>query len=167
MSEAEAGELFLAIGRSAIRQRRDAVASEFGAKDFDELNIIEPGGNYGWPRFEGPSDDPGYRGPVAWWSPTSVASPSGIAIADGSVWVATLRGVGQSLARLAEVVFGARLHPIALNLAAAERLLVARAIAVSEGNLSQAARLLGVNRTSLYRWQEKSVAEPAVSPSYD
>ncbi|MCX6936900.1 MAG: sigma 54-interacting transcriptional regulator [Verrucomicrobia bacterium] len=59
------------------------------------------------------------------------------------------------------------LADLPLNLAAAERLLVARAIAVSEGNLSRAARLLGVNRTSLYRWQEKSVAEPAVSPSYD
>jgi len=35
-----------------------------------------------------------------------------------AVWVATLRGVGQSLARLAEVVFGRRIGPLALNLAA-------------------------------------------------
>jgi glucose/arabinose dehydrogenase len=70
-------------------------ASEFGAKDFDELNLIEPGGNYGWPIFEGPSDDPEYVSPQAWWSPTSIASPSGIAVAAGSVWVATL--VGETL----------------------------------------------------------------------
>lgn len=67
-------------------------ASEFGAKDYDELNIIEPGGNYGWPIVEGPSDNPDLIAPVAWWSPTATASPSGIAISDGAVWVATLRG---------------------------------------------------------------------------
>jgi MFS family permease len=35
-----------------------------------------------------------------------------------AVWVATLRGVGQSLARLAEVLSGSRLDPLALNVAA-------------------------------------------------
>lgn len=67
-------------------------ASEFGSQDFDELNLIEPGSNYGWPEVEGPSDDPKFVTPQAWWSPTSVASPSGIAISNGSVWVAALRG---------------------------------------------------------------------------
>jgi DNA-binding protein Fis len=47
------------------------------------------------------------------------------------------------------------LADLPLNLEEAERILVARAIAVAEGNLSKAARLLGVNRASLYRWQEK------------
>ncbi len=36
-----------------------------------------------------------------------------------SVWIATLRGVGQSLARLADVLFGTELHPLQLNLIAA------------------------------------------------
>lgn len=67
-------------------------ASEFGAKDTDELNLIEAGGNYGWPIVEGASDNPEFINPIASWTPTSVASPSGIAIADGSIWVATLRG---------------------------------------------------------------------------
>jgi hypothetical protein len=36
-----------------------------------------------------------------------------------AVGIAALRGIGQSLARLAEVLFGSRLHPLSLNLLAA------------------------------------------------
>jgi len=39
--------------------------------------------------------------------------------ASAAVWIASLRGIGQSLARLAQVLFGRRLHPLDLNLAAA------------------------------------------------
>ena len=67
-------------------------ASEFGASDVDELNLIVPGGNYGWPIHEGAADDPAYRNPAAQWRPTAVASPSGMAIDRGSAWVAGLRG---------------------------------------------------------------------------
>jgi glucose/arabinose dehydrogenase len=67
-------------------------ASEFGAKDVDEINLIRPGANYGWPLVEGPGGGPDLVDPAAIWSPTSVASPSGIAYADGALWVATLRG---------------------------------------------------------------------------
>lgn len=67
-------------------------ASEFGAADVDELNLITAGGNYGWPQFEGPGGGAGLTDPAAAWSPTSVASPSGMAIAAGSAWVAGLRG---------------------------------------------------------------------------
>ncbi|MGY4478676.1 MFS transporter [Bradyrhizobium sp. USDA 3364] len=35
-----------------------------------------------------------------------------------AVWIATLRGIGQSAARLCEVLFGARFDPLALNLMA-------------------------------------------------
>ncbi|AUC96580.1 MFS transporter [Bradyrhizobium sp. SK17] len=35
-----------------------------------------------------------------------------------AVWIATLRGIGQSAARLCEVLFGRRIDPLALNLAA-------------------------------------------------
>jgi hypothetical protein len=38
--------------------------------------------------------------------------------ASTSVWIATLRGVGQSLSRGGEVLFGRRLDPLTLNLAA-------------------------------------------------
>ncbi|MFE4826831.1 PQQ-dependent sugar dehydrogenase [Streptomyces sp. NPDC056672] len=66
-------------------------ASEFGQDKWDELNLIEPGKNYGWPDVEGKSDRPGVVSPVAQWPP-SEASPSGIAFAEGSIWLATLRG---------------------------------------------------------------------------
>lgn len=35
-----------------------------------------------------------------------------------SVWISTLRGIGQSFARVCEVLFGARLHPISLTILA-------------------------------------------------
>ncbi|WP_055696001.1 PQQ-dependent sugar dehydrogenase [Streptomyces prasinopilosus] len=71
--------------------RQRLFASEFGQNTWDELNAIEPGANYGWPEAEGMSDDDGFRSPVAQWS-TDEASPSGIAYAQGSVWMAGLRG---------------------------------------------------------------------------
>lgn len=67
-------------------------ASEFGQQDVDELNLIEPGNNYGWPQCEGNCDVAGTTNPKATWSPTSTASPSGLAIVDGSAWVAALAG---------------------------------------------------------------------------
>ncbi|WP_171143873.1 PQQ-dependent sugar dehydrogenase [Streptomyces sp. S3(2020)] len=66
-------------------------ASEFGQDTWDELNAIEPGGNYGWPEVEGRSDDGDYRNPIAQWA-TDDASPSGIAYAEGSIWMAGLKG---------------------------------------------------------------------------
>ncbi|MCX5404429.1 PQQ-dependent sugar dehydrogenase [Streptomyces sp. NBC_00335] len=66
-------------------------AAEFGQNTWDELNLIEPGANYGWPEAEGKAGKPGMRDPVAVWK-TDEASPSGIAWAQGSVWMAGLRG---------------------------------------------------------------------------
>jgi glucose/arabinose dehydrogenase len=66
-------------------------ASEFGQRTWDELNRIEPGGNYGWPEAEGEAGESRFIDPVAQWR-VEEASPSGIAIAEGSVWMAGLRG---------------------------------------------------------------------------
>ncbi|MFE5073385.1 PQQ-dependent sugar dehydrogenase [Streptomyces halstedii] len=71
--------------------RKRLWASEFGQDTWDELNLIEPGKNYGWPEVEGEKGEPGYEDPVAVWK-TSEASPSGIAYAKGSIWMAGLRG---------------------------------------------------------------------------
>ena len=73
-------------------------ASELGSKTYDELNVIEPGRNYGWPRVEGFSTDPAHTNPIATWTPTSIASPSGIAVLGDHIYVACLRG--QALYRL-------------------------------------------------------------------
>ncbi|MFB4421774.1 sorbosone dehydrogenase family protein [Streptomyces sp. QL37] len=66
-------------------------ASEFGQDTWDELNLIEPGKNYGWPDVEGRKGESGFVDPAAQWK-TSEASPSGIAYVEGSIWMAGLRG---------------------------------------------------------------------------
>ncbi|WP_231494798.1 sorbosone dehydrogenase family protein [Cellulomonas sp. KRMCY2] len=67
------------------------LASELGQNTYDELNVIEPGNNYGWPVVEGRGGVAGMVDPVVTWS-TDVASPSGIAVTDAGVYVAALRG---------------------------------------------------------------------------
>lgn len=67
-------------------------ASEFGQNTWDELNVITPGSNYGWPEVEGIEDDDDFVAPIAQWS-TDNSSPSGIAVGpDGDVYMAALRG---------------------------------------------------------------------------
>ena len=66
-------------------------ASEFGQNTWDELNVIEPGGNYGWPEVEGIAGDDDYIDPVQQWSPDA-ASPSGIAVTASDILIANLRG---------------------------------------------------------------------------
>jgi glucose/arabinose dehydrogenase len=66
-------------------------ASEFGQNTWDELNIIAPGQNYGWPVVEGIADRDGYVNPVAQWA-TSDASPSGLLWMRDTLFLAALRG---------------------------------------------------------------------------
>ena len=66
-------------------------AAEFGQNTWDELNLVESGKNYGWPAVEGRGGRAGFVDPVAQWR-TDEASPSGIAYAQGSIWMAGLRG---------------------------------------------------------------------------
>jgi len=66
-------------------------AAEFGQDTWDELNLIEPGADYGWPQCEGRCGDDGVVDPKAQWG-TDEASPSGIAYAAGAVWMAGLGG---------------------------------------------------------------------------
>jgi glucose/arabinose dehydrogenase len=72
-------------------------ATEFGSDVWDELSLIEAGRNYGWPVAEGNADLRDFADPRVQWRPED-ASPSSVAYADGSLWVASLRG-----ARLWEV----------------------------------------------------------------
>ena len=66
-------------------------ASEFGASDWDELNLIVKGANYGWPFVEGTGGNGKYAEPLVVWK-TSEASPSGLAFTDGHLWLASLMG---------------------------------------------------------------------------
>jgi glucose/arabinose dehydrogenase len=67
--------------------------AEFGQNSFDEVNLIRPGRNYGWPEVEGRGDTAGGRftNPLVTWS-TDEASPSGAAVAGGALYVGALRG---------------------------------------------------------------------------
>lgn len=67
-------------------------ATEFGTSKADELNLLLPGRNYGWPIVEGRSSDRRFTGPKVTWSPTSTASPSGMTIYRSDAYVASLRG---------------------------------------------------------------------------
>jgi glucose/arabinose dehydrogenase len=66
-------------------------ATEFGQNTFDEVNLIEPGKNYGWPAVEGRGDNGAFVNPLVTWS-TSESSPSGVAVSGDSLYVAALAG---------------------------------------------------------------------------
>jgi glucose/arabinose dehydrogenase len=77
---------------------------EGGRRDHDELNVIVPGGNYGWPVVMGIARDPRFRDPIAAWTPA--IAPSGLAFYAGpfrswssSLLLGALRG--QQLRRIA------------------------------------------------------------------
>lgn len=90
-------------------------SSEMGAQGGDELNLIERGGNYGWPRASNGShygggdipdhtDADGFVSPLAWWTPSispgSLMIYSGDAFPDwrGNAFVGALSG--ESLVRV-------------------------------------------------------------------
>ncbi len=68
-------------------------ASEFGQDTLDELNLVTPGGNYGWPDVEGTvgAGDDRFVDPLVTW-PTDEASPSGLLVTADAVYLAALRG---------------------------------------------------------------------------
>lgn len=69
---------------------RTAYASELGHRTWDEVNVLRPGLDYGWPETEGVEGDTG-EPPIFTLHPDE-ASPSGVAYAHGSLWLGALGG---------------------------------------------------------------------------
>ena len=59
---------------------------------YDELNLIEPGKNYGWPIIQGPETKENMVSPVAQSGPTDTWAPAGMAYINNSLFFAGLRG---------------------------------------------------------------------------
>lgn len=66
-------------------------ASEHGPSAHDEINLIEAGKNYGWPEITGDDTKPGMETPL-FQSGDDTWAPSGMAVHNGKLYVATLRG---------------------------------------------------------------------------
>lgn len=72
-------------------------SGELGVHAWDEINVLRPGGNYGWPRVVGAAHKPEYVDPIVAW-PGLSAPPGGIAFWEGDLYVPTLRS--QALIRI-------------------------------------------------------------------
>ncbi len=66
-------------------------ATESGDNASDEVNLIQPGRNYGWPAVEGTGTNPKYVNPIVTWPPDA-ASCAGAAVSGTTLVVACLRG---------------------------------------------------------------------------
>lgn len=73
--------------------------SEFGPDRDDEINVITPGGNYGWPEVTGVANQDGFEDPIfvqqppeASWSGMTLLDGSAIPQWDGQLLIAALRG---------------------------------------------------------------------------
>ncbi|MEQ7126407.1 PQQ-dependent sugar dehydrogenase [Actinopolymorpha sp. B11F2] len=66
-------------------------SAEIGEAVWDELNLITPGRNYGWPKVQGMGTEPAMTNPVAVWRP-EIGVTNGIAILGRTAIVTCLRG---------------------------------------------------------------------------
>lgn len=66
-------------------------SSEHGQTAHDEINLIEPGKNYGWPIIEGDQEASNMVSPL-YQTGDDTWAPSGIAIKSNKIYVANLRG---------------------------------------------------------------------------
>ncbi|MGY1583600.1 PQQ-dependent sugar dehydrogenase [Streptomyces sp. MN13] len=66
-------------------------SAEIGESKFDELNLIKPGANYGWPTCQGDCTVAGMTNPKQTWTPEQ-GVPAQLAIVRNVIYVSTLRG---------------------------------------------------------------------------
>lgn len=74
-------------------EQGELYASEHGPSGHDELNLIEPGQNYGWPDIVGDETKKGMKTPIYHVGDNTWA-PSGIDFHNGQLYVAALAGRG-------------------------------------------------------------------------
>jgi glucose/arabinose dehydrogenase len=67
-------------------------ATEHGSQGNDELNLIEPGKNYGWPIIQGSQIRSGMETPVIHSTRQSTWAPAGMVIINDTVYFVGLRG---------------------------------------------------------------------------
>jgi glucose/arabinose dehydrogenase len=79
--------------------------AEIGEAVWDELNVIQPGKNYGWPKVEGIANDARYVDPIVAWHP-EVGVSAGVAIQGTTAVVTCLRGQRIYLVKLSDAVAG-------------------------------------------------------------
>jgi glucose/arabinose dehydrogenase len=70
---------------------RRLYVTDTGADGWDELNLVVPGGDYGWPAVAGIAHNPKYRDPIVAWQPAD-GSCSGVAVSEQLLVAACLRG---------------------------------------------------------------------------
>ncbi|MFC4499271.1 MULTISPECIES: PQQ-dependent sugar dehydrogenase [Streptomyces] len=66
--------------------------TEIGESTWDELNLVTPGANYGWPTCEGSCSKAGMTNPKKVWHPDQGGVPAQIAIQGNVIYVSTLLG---------------------------------------------------------------------------
>lgn len=76
-------------GTGALFSSEHGPSGEYGLRGRDIINVIEKGGNYGWPRTVGKADRPPYIDPLIMWE--QATPPGGMAFWHGDLFVATLR----------------------------------------------------------------------------
>lgn len=75
--------------------------SEHGEIQNDEINILVPGGNYGWPIYQGNDNVQGYQSPFVVYTNFTLA-PLGMAFYNNKLYIAGLRGSQVRQINLAE-----------------------------------------------------------------
>lgn len=65
-------------------------SGEFAVRAHDEINILEAGGNYGWPEVVGIAKREKFVDPIIVW-PDHAVPPGGMTFRNGDLFVATLR----------------------------------------------------------------------------
>ena len=67
-------------------------STEHGSTGLDEINLIHPGNNYGWPDSKGDTVQQGTIAPKQHSGPKTTWAPSGIAYHNGNLYFGALRG---------------------------------------------------------------------------